>query len=83
MDPDGHVTILRSNSKELLSGQEKFGGGKSTLLSTHGMYLREQNEKESAGGWIFLLWTELLGVVSVSLVNSKDEMARHKLEVFL
>lgn len=50
MNPGGHVTILRSNSKELLSGQEKFGGGKSTLLSTHGMYLKENKKKKKAPG---------------------------------
>lgn len=78
MNPDGHITIQRSNSKALLMGQEKFGGRKTTPLSTWDVFKREKKEKALGDG--FPLWTELFGVASVSLDN-KVEMARHELEI--
>lgn len=72
VNPDGHVTTQRSNSKALLVGKENFGGNKRASC-LHEMYLRGGGKRQEDE---FPHWTELFGVASVSLCN-QDEMARH------
>lgn len=69
VDPDGHITTQRSNSKALVTRTEKFGGNKyPTVL--HGIWLKEKTQGER-----FPRRTGLFGVTSVSLCN-QDEMVR-------